>query len=395
MLFSRSRLTSALTCGLLVGIFSLSLSAQAAGDFTGYLYASDYGSQLLDRFSYDYHAATNTITNILPAGYVGDPTSAAFIPGGIQSGFQGTGNDIIVVTDNGASLTRYDLNGNIIGTINVTNPDNSPHAFNSIGSIVITQDGKFLYAPDAGNNVINKIDLVSGKIVNSTAFTGAHDLAINPTTGTIYASAYNSADPGSMGVWALPSDLSSKTQLITTAGGLTSPTGIIVAADGSLYIQQNVHTVSPDVAGGPDGVYHYTLSNGSASAAATFDATHSLTSSTSLHSTFGNAIGPDGNIYIAALGGGSGSGGNTNYTDGIYKFDPTALTVSNFIAGKIEGLTAFGFGGLVAPKYLQFGGSFVPAADAGVTPEPSTVVMALSFLSVMGGRMLCTRRRRK
>ncbi|MCW3054088.1 MAG: hypothetical protein JWN14_3258, partial [Chthonomonadales bacterium] len=320
MLFSRSRLTSILTCGLFVGILSVSLSAQAAGDFTGYLYVSDYGSQLLDRFSYDYHSTTNSISNILPAGYGGDTTNAAFIAGNIQSGIQGTGNDIIVVINNGASLARYDLEGNLIGTINVTNNDNSPHTFNSIGSIVITHDGKFLYAPDAGNNAINKIDLATGKIVNSTAFTGAHDIAINPTTGTIYAAAYNSADPGSVGVWALPSDLSSKTQLITTAGGLTSPTGITVAADGSLYIQQNVHTISPDVAGGPDGVYHYTLSNGSAGATATFDATHSLTSSASLHSTFGNSIGPDGNIYIAALGGGSGSGGNSGYTDGLYKF---------------------------------------------------------------------------
>jgi len=394
MLFSRSRSTSFLTCGLFVGILSLSLSAQAAGDFTGYLYVSDYGSQFLDRFSYDYHSATNSISNILPAGYGGDTTNAAFIADNIQSGFQGTGNDIIVVINNGASLARYDLDGNLIGTINVTNPDNSPHTFNSIGSIVITQDGKFLYAPDAGNNAINKIDLATGKIVNSTAFTGAHDLAINPTTGTIYASAYNSADPGSMGVWALPSDLSAKTQLITTAGGLTSPTGITMAADGSLYIQQNVHTNSPDVAGGPDGVYHYTLSNGNPNATANFDAAHSLTSSTSLHSTFGNSIGPDGNIYIAALGGGSGSGGNSGYTDGIYRFDPTALTVSNFIAGKIEGLTSFGLGGMVAPKYLQFGGNFVPAVDAGVTPEPSSVLMALSFLGVLGGRMLRTRRRK-
>ena len=49
----------------------------------------------------------------------------------------------------------------------------------------------------------------------------------------------------------------------------------------------------------------------------------SLTSSSGLHFTFGNNIGPDGNLYIAALGGASGRGGNSGYTDGVYQFNTT------------------------------------------------------------------------
>jgi len=396
MLFSHSRLISVFASGMLAGLLSLSAPAQAA-DFTGFLYVTDYGAQQLERYSYRYTAATNTISNVTPAGAGGSTTSAIFVSGNIKEGIQGTLNDMIVVNTGGASLSRYDLNGNLIGTINVKNADNSAHTFNGIGNVVITKDGKFMYAPEEGGNVINKIDLATGKIVNSTAFTGAHDIAINPTTGTIYAAAYSSTVSTSMGVWALPSDLSTKTQLITTTGGLTSPTGISVAADGSLYIQQNVHNnTAPASAGGPDGVYHYTLSNGTTTATATFDAAHSLTSSTALHFTFGNNIGPDGNIYIAALGGASGRTGNTNYTDGIYKFDRTSLVVSNFIAGHIEnGTTNLGLGGMNSPKYLQFGTNFVPAYDAGVTPEPSSIVMALSLLGVTGSGMLRARLRRR
>lgn len=395
MALLRSVLVRSLTFGLFAGLLSLSLAAHATGDFTGYLYVTDYGAQNLDRYSYKYHSATNTIDTVTPAGAGGSTTSAIFLTGQIKEGLQGTLSDIIVVNTGGSSLTRYNLNGGTIGTIAIKNADNTAHTLSGIGNVVITKDGKYLYAPEEAASLIDKIDLATGKIVSFTSFTGAHDLAI-ASDGTIYAAAYNKNDATSQGVYVLPSDLSSKTKLINfNDNGLTSPSGISVAKDGSLYIQQNVHDNTANSGAGPDGVYHYKLSGTGVTAAATFDGPTSVLSSSSLHFTFGNNIGPDGNIYIAALGGASGRTGNTGYTDGIYKYDPTSLVISNFIAGKIEGTSTAGASGLQAPKYIQFGYNFVPAYDAGYTPEPSGIVTGLGFLSMAGAGMLRARRRRR
>lgn len=400
MSFSRSSLVYGLTSGLFAGLFSIASVAQAA-DFTGFLYVSDYKAATLDRYRYNYHQATNLIDNIIPYGFNGNTSSAVFVSSSIKEGLQGTLNDIIVVNTGGNSLTRYDLNGHNVGNITVTNANNSSHTFNGIGNVVITKDGKYLYAPEEGGNLIDKIDLATGKIVAFTSFTGAHDLAI-ASDGTIYAAAYNKNDATSQGVYVLPPDLSSKTRLIAyNDNGLTSPAGISVASDGSLYIQQNVHNNVAGTAGGPDGVYHYKLTGTGITATAAFDATTSLTSSSNLHFTFGNNIGPDGNVYIAALGGASGRGGNSGYTDGIYKFDtsipnPTSAAVSLSIAGGIDSGSSGGLGGLQSPKYLQFGFNFVPAADPGgpPVPEPSGVVAGLGFLGMLGGGLWRARRPR-
>ena len=401
MSFSRSSLVYGLTSGLFAGLFSIASVAQAA-DFTGFLYVSDYKAATLDRYRYNYHQATNVIDNIIPYGIGGNTSNAVFVSSSIKEGLQGTLNDIIVVNTGGNSLTRYDLDGNTIGTINVKNADNSSHTFSGIGNVVITRDGKYLYAPEESGNRINKVDLATGKIVAFTGFTGAHDLAI-AADGTIYASAYNKNDSTSQGVFVLPSDLSSKTQLIAfNDNGLNGPCGMSVASDGSLYIQQNVHNNSTNVAGGPDGVYHYKLTGSGIAATAAFDATTSLTSAASLHFTFGNNIGPDGNIYIAALGGASGRGGNVGYTDGIYKLDtsvanPTSAAVSLSIAGGVDSGVPGGPSGLQSPKYLQFGFNFVPAQDPGAppVPEPSGILCGFGFLGIVGSGLLHRRRRRR
>lgn len=384
MSFSPSKRARGLTLGLCAGLLSLSFVARAA-DFTGFLYVSDYKAANLDRYSYTYNSSTNTISNITPAGYGGNTSNATFITGGIKEGLQGTHNDIIIVNTGGASLTRYDMNGNAIGTINVKNGDGTAHTFSGIGNVVITHDGKYLYAPEESGNKIDKIDLATGKIVASIAFAGAHDLAI-AADGTLYAASYSQNN----GVFVLPSDLSSKTLLIAPSdNGLTSASGISVASDGSLYIQKNQGS-------GPDGVYHYLISGSGTSATATFDAGSSLTSSSALHFTFGNNIGPDGNLYIAALGGASGRSGNTTYTDGVYMFNTSTLAVSRVIDGGVNSGVPGGPSGLESPKYLQFGFNFVPADDPGApgVPEPSGVLMGVSFVGMIGGSMLRMRRRR-
>ena len=384
MSFSRSILAA----GLFTGLLSLSLGAHVAhaDDFTGYLYVSDYKAADLDRYSYNYNSTTNTISDITAAGAGGSTTSAIFITGGIKEGLQGTHNDIIVVNSGGNTLSRYDLNGNMIGTINIKNSDGSTHTLNSVGNVLITPDGKYLYAPESGGNVIDKIDLATGIIVAHTAFTGVHDLAI-AADGSIYAASYTT----NSGVYVLPSDLSSKTQIIApNANGLTSPSGISVASDGSLYIQQNTFS-------GPDGVQHYDITGAGAGTLATYDAATSLASSSDLHFTFGNNIGPDGNLYIAALGGASGRSGNTTYTDGVYELNTTTLAVTQAIAGGVNSGVPGGPSGLESPKYLQFGTNFVSGDDPGApgVPEPSGVVAGLGLLGMVGGGALRARRRRR
>jgi hypothetical protein len=409
MHFSRSIIAFSLATGL----FILPLVAQAA-DFTGFLYVTDYKAATLNRYRYDYHQATNTIDNILPYGVNGNTSSSVFVSSTIKEGLQGTKNDIIVVNSGGSTLTRYDLNGAIIGTINVKNANGTAYTLRGIGNVVITQDGNYLYAPEEAGNRIDKIDLATGKIVAFTSFTGAHDLAL-AADGTIYASAYNNADTtntsaNTQGVFALPSDLSSRKQIIGPApttgnplspnnlNGLTGPSGISVASDGSLYIQQNVHNNGAGTGGGPDGVYHYSTSGSGTGTTAAFVKS---TFDPSLHFTFGNNIGPDGNLYIAALGGASGRGGNDGYTEGVYKFDTSNFGVSLAIAGRTEanpqtGTPTQSANGLVSPKYLQFGFNFVPVDDPGApsTPEPSGALAGLGFLGMVGGGMLRTRLRR-
>jgi hypothetical protein len=397
----RSTFACGLTATLFAGLFSLSATARA-GDFTGFLYVSDYKAATLDRYRYNYHQATNTIDNIIAFGTNGNTSNAVFITGNIKEGLQGTLNDIIVVNSGGATLTRYDLNGNSINTINVQNANGSVHTLRGIGNVLITQDGKYLYAPEETGSLIDKIDLATGKIVAFASFTGAHDLAISPDGSTIYAAAYNNSAADSKGVYAYSSDLNPATRKQVIAfndNGLNGPSGMSVASDGSLYIQQNVHT-SGGVGGGPDGIYHYKITGSGVNVTANFDAPSSLKTSANLHFTFGNNIGPDGNVYIAALGGASGRSGNSSYTDGVYKFDtsitnPTSTAVSLFIAGGINTGLPAGPSGLESPKYLQFGFNFVPAYDAGVVPEPSGILAGLGLLGMIGGGRLRARHRRR
>jgi hypothetical protein len=139
-----------------------------------------------------------------------------------------------------------------------------------------------------------------------------------------------------------------------------------------------------NTSGGTDSVLHYTFT-GSGTLTANFDASKSYIGSSSnnaLHFTFGNNLGPDGNIYIADLGGGGNGSFNVSsgYIDGVYEFNPTTQSVSRFIQGSTEPSGPAGASGLSAPKYLQFDTNFVAAPDAGV-PEPGTIGMLLAGLA--------------
>lgn len=383
-----SFLRTVIVSGLCVGLVSLLTPAHADTE-TGYLYVSDYGAQALDRFIYSYDTTTNTISNWLPAGSTDG--SAVFINANVKEGLQGTRNDIIVVGTGGNSLERYSLAGVDIGTINILNPDNTSHSLNSVGNVAITKDGKYMYAPESSGNVIDKIDLATGKIVANISFNGAHDVLILPD-GSILAAGYTGSEAG---IYHIPADLSSKTLYIANGdNGLSRPTGMSLSSTGTLYIQSNVFPTG-DVTSGANTVYKYSVDTGSSSYTPTFS---SKTTSDSLQFDFGTDLGPDGNLYIAALGGGETHatfGSLTSYTNGVYQFDSSTSAVSLAVGGYNPG-SGTPADGFESPKYLQFGFNFITADDPGApasTPEPGTVAL-FSGLLTAGSAVMLKRRRR-
>jgi hypothetical protein len=385
---NRPKATKALKFNYLISlcIAALATSAQADVIKTGFLYVSDYGKSELDRYQYTYDQTTNQITAITPYGYGNVTTTAKFLQGTdpVKEGIHGTSTDLIIVSGshgNAATvLTRVDMNGNVIGTIPV-----NFSAYNGgnvgIGNTLVTADGKYLYAPLETAGYIVKIDLTNGNIVKSFQFPGAHDVAI-AANGDVYAANYNN---GSAKVIRLDADLTYKQDLIAPSSGFR-PSGLSIAADGSLYVQGNKNN------GGFDSVYHYILT-GTTTLTATLDTSKSYlgdsTTNNKLEFTFGNNIGPDGKLYIAALGGGGSGGFGTRnpYVDGIYQFDPGTQAVSLFIQGHTEKGGSDGLGGLSAPKYLQFDTNFVNAPDAGYrVPEPSPLALMAAGLGLFGYR---------
>lgn len=380
----RHRVTLA---GLCVGLASLLMSAHA-DTVTGYLYVSDYGAQQLDRFSYSFDTVSHAISNWQPAGQTSG--SAVFITdsggGGVKEGLQGTANDIIVVATGGYSLDRYRLDGTYYGTINITDSGGSPHTLSSVGNVAITKDGRYMYAPESGAGVIDKIDMATGKIVANISFAGAHDVLILPD-GSLLAGAWTGADTGSQGIWHITSDLSSKTQVIAAGdNGLGNPTGLSLSGN-NLYIQ-SITGPGPTSA---STVFKYTLDP--TTYAATFAA---KTTSSLLQFDFGTDIGPDGNLYISGLGGGQSHadfGAPNGYTNGVYEFNTSNSTVSLTEGGYVVG-TGAASDGFYSPKYLQFGYNFISADDpGGPTPEPGSVALFGGLIASSAAVMLKRRRR--
>lgn len=383
MYLTRKALLNALCCGLFAVVLAGDVQAQ-----TDFLYITDYGGGNLDRYSFNYNSLTHTISGLTPDGLNGSTTNAVFIAGGIKEGIQGTHNDIIVVATGGNSLVRYDLNGHVIGAIPILTSGGSPYTLNGVGNVIITPDGKFMYVPEATAGKIDKIDMLTGKIVTSVNFAGAHDILLGPD-GTLYAAAYTGSNSGSSGVWTFDSNLGSKTQLIASGNnGLTAPTGLSMKGS-VLYVNQNVAPTSAN------SVYEYSIGSAGPLHTATF---LNHFSSANLQFIFGSDFGPDGNLYIASLGGASGRN-DPGHTDGVYEFNTTTDVTSLFIAGEpgtsVNANGPAGPSGLYSPKYLQFGTNFISANDPGApaihTPEPGTVALFCSFAVAGAG----WRRRRK
>ncbi len=386
---------------LLVMLACGSILARADVMKSGFLYVSDYGLSTLDRYQYTLDETIQSITGFSPDG-IGNNTSNAYFLGNssnpVKEGVHGTANDLILVSGSHGStsttIDRYTLDGSLIGAIPV---DFSTYNGGNvgIGNVLVTSDGKYMYAPLETAGYVVKIDLTNGHIVASFQFAGAHDVAID-ANGNVYAANYSNA---SASIVALDSNLNKLQNLVTVAtsgtGGAFHPSGLAIASDGSLYVENNKRD-------GPDSVLHYILAGSPGSLTATLNTSSSYiggSGNNALEFTFGNNIGPDGKVYVAALGGGGAGnpfGSPAGYVNGIYEFDPGTMAMSLVIAGYTNQTGPLGPSGLSAPKYLQFDTNFVTAPDAGYTPEPTTwTLLAVGLASLCFTRRIRGRRNRR
>ncbi len=379
---------TALALVLTLGIVSLASPVRAAT--LGYLYVTDYGKSELDRYQYTYDPTTNVITSIQADGIGNNSSNAYFLGGGsnpVKEGIHGTANDLIIVSgahgsSNPTTISRYTLDGSLIGQIPI---NFSAYGSNvGIGNVLVTPDGKYMYAPLEAAGKLVKVDLSTATIVCDYSMSGVHDVAI-AANGDVYASNYNN---GSADVVRLDSNLN-YIQVLVSHSQVSRPSGLSVAGDGSLFVNDNKQN-------GPDSIDHFTFTPGTGGLlVSALDAAGTYTGSATndaLKFTFGSNIGPDGKVYVAALGGGgNGSFGvSSGYVDGIYALNPSNNTVVQAIAGYTEKSGPASASGLSAPKYLQFDTNFAPANDAGYSvPEPSA---AITLVAVAGFGLLRRRR---
>ena len=132
---------------------------------------------------------------------IGGSTTNAYFPGDannpVKEGVHGTANDLAVVSgshgNTAATIARYNLNGSLIGTIPL-NLSGYNGGNIGIGNVLVTNDGKYMYAPLETASYVIKLDLANGNIVRSFRFTGTRDVAID-LNGNMYAANHSNGSP--------------------------------------------------------------------------------------------------------------------------------------------------------------------------------------------------------
>ena len=390
---------------------------------SGYLYVEDNGEQYLDRYSYTWDGVAGHAMNFAAAGSpVNGPGSAQWIdlsPNGSQGGgIAGTRNDIVVVSSKG--ISRYDFNGNQIGTNQlVTGLSGGAYSLVNPGKVALSADGGFAYVTEAaldpnGNRIdgfVDKISLSSGQIVAHSALKGAQGVTVLPD-GTVLVSSM-----AGQGVVRYDANLATSKQIVAPTSNFygqdlssaSSVTYVGNATSGKLYVQQNNGaTAGAMFAFNLDLTYTGNLSNSNAAQYQSSASLDTSTQSAQIKNQFGSEVGVDGQLYTAAFGGGgflTDPNGTqyVGYNNGVYQYDIQSGIPSSSLS--IAGGTVFSFtyngttlsgpiqasDGLFAPKYIAFDNNFIQFNDAG-TPEPGTEAL---MVSMVGAGFIAIRRRRR
>jgi hypothetical protein len=250
-------------------------------------------------------------------------------------------------------------------------------AITGLAGTALSADGHELYVTQqtsANVGTIYEFNTVTGALLKSISFAGAHDIAVGPG-GYIYASAYESTTASSMGVWRFNTDLTGATQIITPSAGNN-----LYHASGLAFNGNTLFVGNPGIntGNGPSFVEQFTIAGPSATLVNTFNNPTSGAQKDFLLNPFGMTY-HNGAVYVSSLG------DITTNPGQVTKLDPTTGKLSTFIAsGDFIGGTAS-----VAPKYVTFESDCTMYS----VPEPSSFVLIGVGLGAAGLLRLRSRRR--
>jgi hypothetical protein len=285
-------------------------------------------------------------------------------------------SELFVADPTSGHVALYNaVNGTLINSQFMSGPNGT--AITGLAGTALSADGHELYVTQqtsANVGTIYEFNTLTGKLLNSISFAGAHDVAIGPG-GFLYASAYESTTASSMGVWRFNSDLSGATQIITPTAGnnLFHPSGLAFNGNTLFVGNPGINTGN-----GASFVEQFTIAGTSATLVNTFNNPTSGATTNFLLNPFGMTV-HNGEVYVSSLG-------DINTNPGqVTEIDPTTGHLSTFIASGafISGTAS------VAPKYVTFESDCTMYS----VPEPSSFVLIGVGLGAAGLSRLRSRRR--
>jgi hypothetical protein len=252
-------------------------------------------------------------------------------------------------------------------------------AITGLAGAALSPDGHDLYVTQqtsANVGTIYEFNTLTGQMVHSVSFAGAHDVAFGPG-GFLYASAYESTTASSEGVWRFNTDLTGAVQIIapTVANGLAHASGLAFNGNTLFVANPGINTGN-----GPSFVQEYTISGTTSTLVNTFNNPTNGSKKDFLLNPFGMTY-HNGAVYVSSLG----TPGDATAPGQVTQLDPNTGKLTTFIASGdfISGAQS------TAPKYVIFDSDCVTYT----TPEPSSFVLIGMGLGATGLMRLRSRRR--
>jgi hypothetical protein len=336
--------------------------------YVGYYHSNDVGAYTVNA-SGAVTGGSVFATGVTPEGF-GCLMGA---PGGAPK------SELFVADPTSGHVALYNAaNGALINSQFMSGPGGA--AITGLAGTALSADGHELYVTQqtSGNvGTIYEFNTLTGQLLHSISFAGAHDVAIGPG-GFLYASAYESTTASSQGVWRFNSDLSGATQIIAPTAGnnLFHPSGL--AFNGNTLFVGNP-AINTGNGTGPSFVEQFTIAGTSATLVNTFNNPTTGATQNFLLNPFGMTF-HNGELYVSSLG-------DINTIPGqVTELDPTTGKLSTFISsGEFINGTAS-----VAPKYVTFESDCTMYS---AVPEPSSFVLIGVGLGAAGLSRLRSRRR--
>jgi hypothetical protein len=329
--------------------------------YVGYYHSNDVGA-FTTNSSGVVTAGSIFATGVTPEGFgclMGAPGAPA--------------SELFVANPSTGYVALYNAdNGTLINAKFMSGPGGA--AITGLAGTALSADGHELYVTQETTGTIYEFNTLTGALLKSISFAGAHDVAVGPG-GYLYASAYRSGTASSEGVWRFNSDLTGAIQIITPSAGnnLNHASGLAFNGNTLFVANPGINTGN-----GASFVEQFTIAGTSATLVNTFNNPTSGGTTNYLLNPFGMTY-HNGDVYVSSLG-----DLNTNHGQ-VTKLDPTTGNLSTFIApGAFFDGTAS-----VAPKYVTFESDCTMYS----VPEPSSFILIGVGLGAAGLLRLRSRRR--